>query len=240
MIDDGTVPSAGGAQAGREEFGGTPEDEQVREAPQPEAARTPRARIGVIADAHGYLDPRVTRIFAGVDHIIAAGDMVDPEILTTLARTAPVTAVRGPSDVVTADRLPEEASGIAGGVSFAAGHSSDRLLKRLSTGEIRTGAKDSMPDLVVWAGTHKPAIDFISGSLFLNPGTAGSPDPEDNDPTVALVEGRAGTLTVRFVPLRRRTPQKPRTRKVFGFRGGLIPAMIEREISTSRRTRGEK
>ena len=36
------------------------------------------ARIGVISDNHGYLDPAVLEIFAGVTHIIHAGDVMDP------------------------------------------------------------------------------------------------------------------------------------------------------------------
>lgn len=34
-------------------------------------------RIGVISDTHGYLDPGVLEVFAGVDHIIHAGDVMD-------------------------------------------------------------------------------------------------------------------------------------------------------------------
>jgi len=32
-------------------------------------------KIGVISDTHGHLDPRVEKIFAGVDHILHAGDI---------------------------------------------------------------------------------------------------------------------------------------------------------------------
>ena len=34
-------------------------------------------RIGVVSDTHGYLDPQVLEEFAGVDHIIHAGDIMD-------------------------------------------------------------------------------------------------------------------------------------------------------------------
>jgi predicted phosphodiesterase len=123
-------------------------------------------------------------------------------------------------------------------VRFAVGHSSKRLLKRLSTGSVSVGPKDSMPDLVIWAGTHQPSVVWIDGTLFLNPGTASSPDPEDNDPTVALVERRAAGLTVRFVPLRRRPAKNPPMRSKLGFRGGLVPTIMEREAGTSRARRG--
>jgi predicted phosphodiesterase len=47
----------------------------------------------VISDTHGYLDPVVLERFAGVAHIIHAGDIVDPEIVAALEGVAPVTAV---------------------------------------------------------------------------------------------------------------------------------------------------
>ena len=44
------------------------------------------ARIGVISDTHGYLDPQVLEEFAGVDHIIHAGDIMDATTLDALGR----------------------------------------------------------------------------------------------------------------------------------------------------------
>jgi predicted phosphodiesterase len=46
----------------------------------------------VISDTHGYLDPVVLERFAGVAHIIHAGDIVDPEIVAALEGVAPVTS----------------------------------------------------------------------------------------------------------------------------------------------------
>jgi len=31
--------------------------------------------IGVISDTHGFLDPKVAKLFAAVDHILHAGDI---------------------------------------------------------------------------------------------------------------------------------------------------------------------
>jgi putative phosphoesterase len=238
-VGDETPPTGGATP-----MGGTlreaSESGQSATEKQPEAARRSGVRIGVIADAHGYLDGSVTRVFAGVDHIIVAGDALDPEILTALGEIAPVTAVTGPSDgEPLASTLPREAHGDVGGVRFAVGHSSKRLLKRLSSGGLSIGPEGSMPDLVVSAGTHEPSVVWIQGSLFLDPGTAGSPDREDNDPTVAIVErqGTAG-LTARFYPLRRRRGQRQVTRKVLGFRWGFLPTLMDREVGTPRRRRG--
>ena len=54
-----------------------------------------RGRIGVISDTHGYLDPVVPELFAGVDHIIHAGDIIDADTLAELEKIAPVTAGSG-------------------------------------------------------------------------------------------------------------------------------------------------
>jgi len=201
----------------------------------------PSVRIGVIADAHGYLDPRIPRIFAGVDHIVVAGDVIEAEIITTLREVAPVTAVRGVSDdEALAASLPEEATGQVGGVSFAVGHSSKALLNSLSAAETRAGTEASRPDLVIFGGTHAPSATWIDGTLFLNPGTASSPDREDNDPTVAVVERRVAGLAVRFVPLRRRRMKAPQMRRMMGFRWGFFPTEMEREAEAPRRRRGVK
>ncbi len=55
-------------------------------------------RIGVVSDTHGYLDPAVLEVFAGVDHIIHAGDVMDAGILEALRAVAPLTAVHGNLD----------------------------------------------------------------------------------------------------------------------------------------------
>src|SRR5207244_13073996 len=54
--------------------------------------------IGLIADTHGYLDPRVPPALKGVHLILHAGDIGAEGVLTALARIAPVTAVAGNND----------------------------------------------------------------------------------------------------------------------------------------------
>ncbi len=48
--------------------------------------------IGLIADTHGYLDPRVPPALKGVDLILHAGDIGAEDVLAALERIAPVTA----------------------------------------------------------------------------------------------------------------------------------------------------
>jgi predicted phosphodiesterase len=50
-------------------------------------------RIGIISDTHGLLRPEAEQRLAGVDHIVHAGDIGRPEIIDTLRRIAPVTAI---------------------------------------------------------------------------------------------------------------------------------------------------
>jgi putative phosphoesterase len=165
-------------------------------------------RIGVISDTHGYLDPAVSQLFEGVDHIIHAGDVMDREILTALRRVAPLTAVSGNLDTgELATDLPREATGEIGEVRFVVAHKPRRLLKRLAAGKISVGDRDAEPNLVIWGHLHTATASWIDGVLHLNPGTASSPDEEDDGPTVAIVETKPNGLAVQFIPLERRPNQ---------------------------------
>lgn len=176
---------------------------------EPAASATPDAigaavapvRIGVLSDTHGYLDPAVLELFAGVRHIIHAGDVMDPEILRRLEAVAPVTAVAGNLDdpKVTGD-LPREATGDVDGVRFVVGHKPRRLTKRLARGKLSPADYD----LVVTGHEHVPSATWVDGALHLSPGTASSPEEEDDGPTVAVVERTPTGLSVRFFPLARR------------------------------------
>ena len=162
-------------------------------------------RIGVISDTHGYLDPVIVELFRGVTHIIHAGDVVDPAIVDTLGAVAPLTAVAGNvDDGALAKSLPREATGEVGGVRFLVGHKRKRLLKRLAAGKVTVGAPGEPPDLVVFGHEHVPSAVWIDGTLYLNPGTASSPEEEDDGPSVAVVEVVATGMSVTFIPLQRK------------------------------------
>ena len=71
---------------------------------------------------------------------------------------------------------------------------------------------------MIYGHDHVAAAAWVDDTLFLNPGTAGSPDDEDDGPTVAIVEKRPTGLAVLFVPLERRdaeeVPSGPHARDV--------------------------
>ena len=161
-------------------------------------------RIGVVSDTHGYLDPQVVEAFAGVDPLIHAGDIMDPATLEALAAVAPVTAVAGNMDDGKLGKLPKEVAGKAGGVRFIVGHKRKRLLKRLTNGKIEGVGKHDVPDLIVCGHDHLPAVEWVDGTLYLNPGSASAPHYEDDDPSVAIVESGSAGLNVSFVRIPRR------------------------------------
>ena len=161
------------------------------------SSETP-VRVGVISDTHGYLDPQVPSLFEGVDLIIHAGDVGDPQILARLGEVAPVLAVAGNLNKDGRLDLPtERADGVAG-LRLAVGHKRKRLVKRL------VGTNNSEFDLVVFGHDHIPSAAWIERTLWLNPGSASAPYEEDELPTVAIVQGMQNGLGVVFIPLERR------------------------------------
>jgi len=160
-------------------------------------------RIGVISDTHGYLDPQVLVEFAGVRHIVHAGDIMDAATLEALETIAPVTAVAGNMDDGKLGKLPREACLEVGGLRLVVGHKRKRLQKRLALGKVDSFAAGEAPDLVIFGHDHLPSVEWVDGVLYLNPGSASAPHEEDDDPTIALVESGVAGLEVRFVPLKR-------------------------------------
>ena len=211
--DRSSLPAAAnGRAAARPRSDASPSTKRATPGDRQEKARA-EIRIGVISDNHGYLDPAVLELFAGVVHIIHAGDIVDPEILAALETIAPVTAVAGNMDSGRLAGLPREVAGEAAGVRFVIGHKRKRLLKRLEEGRIAGSPKDAMPDLVVYGHDHIPSAAWVDGTLFLDPGSASAPHEEDDGPTVAVVTVKSAGLAVSFFPLERRSQEEAGTRR---------------------------
>ena len=126
-------------------------------------------KIGIISDTHNYLDPRVTALFASVEHILHAGDVGLPSILLELQQIAPVTAVSGNTDDPGFHYRQTELIEL-GGRKFLIHHIVDPY--RL-TDALRARIARERPDVVVFGHTHKPFSESIEGALFFNPGYAG-------------------------------------------------------------------
>ena len=123
--------------------------------------------VGVLSDTHGLLDQRVLSAFAGVDHIIHAGDVGGPEVLRELAALAPVTAVRGNTDTAAwAWDLPAEAWVELCGRRILVAHDLGLVLRRTDVSALDVSA-------VITGHSHKPVVQWRGDVLYLNPGAAG-------------------------------------------------------------------
>ncbi len=138
----------------------------------PEADRVPRPviRIGVIADTHGFLDEEIPGLFAGVDHILHAGDVGPLSVVRELEALAPVTAVLGNTDGPIGLRLTEAVE--LAGRRWLVHH----IVNPRQWGEdLRARLARAKTDVVVFGHTHRPFCETVGGVLFFNPGYAGRP-----------------------------------------------------------------
>ncbi|MGB7727405.1 MAG: metallophosphoesterase family protein [Candidatus Acidiferrum sp.] len=149
-------------------------------------------RIGIISDTHGLLRPEAERALQGVDLIVHAGDVGDPEILARLKRIAPVFAVRGNVDTSQwAQELPVTTVVEADGASLYVLHNLRELDLRPDGGNF---------DFVISGHTHQPGQSEKNGVLYINPGSAG-PRRFNLRITLALIDLAKRPWSAEFVKL---------------------------------------
>jgi putative phosphoesterase len=152
-------------------------------------------KLGVISDTHGYLDPRVEKIFAGVDHILHAGDIGFASIILELQLIAPVTAVLGNTDGDIGYRTTEMAE--VGGKKFLLHH----IVNPSSlNGYVEERIAKLRPDAVVFGHTHKKSAETVNGVFFFNPGYGGKPKI-GAERSVAILHLADGQIRHEFIPL---------------------------------------
>lgn len=143
-------------------------------------------RIGVVSDTHGYLDPQLSSLLAGVDEILHAGDVGPLLILDQLRAIAPVHAVRGNIDGLSGELLPT--------LTRRYGGSEIYMLHQLPTeqaalcdwaqalprkGKPAERCREFLQGLpgncrvVIFGHSHEPCALVFAGKLFFNPGSAG-------------------------------------------------------------------
>lgn len=154
-------------------------------------------KIGIISDTHGLLRVEAFDAFEGVDHILHAGDVGDPDILVELAALAPVTAVWGNVDgSEIRARVPEVARLELGGVRIVIIHG----MQFGSPTPRKVAAAHADAGLVVFGHSHRPLIQQVGPTLAVNPGSAG-PRRFKDPVTVALAEIENGRVMARLVHL---------------------------------------
>jgi uncharacterized protein len=121
--------------------------------------------IGVISDTHGLLRPEAIEALSGARHVIHAGDIGDPAILSRLSEIAPVTAVRGNVDREGwAKNIPETDVLEIDGVSIYVLH----ILENLDLKPAPAGMS-----ALIYGHSHVPKLETRDGLLYFNPGSAG-------------------------------------------------------------------
>lgn len=130
-------------------------------------------RIGVISDTHGMLRPEVFEVFEGVDHILHAGDIGPPDIITELEAIAPVTAVHGNTDGFDIRaNVPEVARIQLDGFDIVVTHG-DQLGRRPTPEALHGEYPDA--DIIIFGHTHRPLLETVDVVVtVMNPGGAGA------------------------------------------------------------------
>ncbi len=120
---------------------------------------------GVISDTHGLLREEAVRALQGVERILHAGDIGDPEILDKLKKIAPVSAVRGNIDRGPWTRFLPLAD------TVELGDATVYVLHNLADLDLDPTAAGFQA--VISGHSHQPLVETRNGVLYLNPGSAG-------------------------------------------------------------------
>jgi putative phosphoesterase len=145
--------------------------------------------VGIISDTHGHLPHSVAPAFIGVDLIIHAGDIGDPDILDALNKIAPTIAVRGNMDFGQwANQLAAEEMIDLDQTLLVVLHDVFRLKLKLGK---------AAPGVVISGHTHRPLQEENQGVLYINPGSAAYPK-YGQPATVALlrIKGKSYRATI--------------------------------------------
>ncbi|HEU5039184.1 MAG TPA: metallophosphoesterase family protein [Gemmatimonadales bacterium] len=129
-------------------------------------------RLGIIADTHGLLRPEVFEAFAGVDHILHAGDVGPPALLDELCAIAPVTAVYGNTDgLELCTRLPQVARVELDGFTIVVTHGDQ--FGSPTPEKLHAAFPDA--EILVFGHTHRPLLTLVDVVVtVMNPGGAGA------------------------------------------------------------------
>lgn len=125
----------------------------------------PVLQVGVISDTHSLMRPQALTALRGVDHIVHAGDIGSPEVLTALRAIAPVTAVRGNNDHGPWVRGIEATAAVQIGAVW--------LYVLHDMHELDLDPKAAGFAAVIAGHSHRPKIEERQGGLYVNPGSAG-------------------------------------------------------------------
>jgi len=152
-------------------------------------------KIGVISDTHDFLDPRVEKIFSGVNHIFHAGDIGSPMLILELQFIAPVTAVQGNCDTGPGYRHTETIE--LAQKKFLIHHIVNPYALTKAAGDAIAG---EALHAVIFGHTHRKFAETVNGIFYFNPGYAGKPK-FGAERSVAILHLDEKGLRHEFIPL---------------------------------------
>lgn len=146
-------------------------------------------RLGVISDTHGLLRPEVFEAFAGVDHILHAGDIGGSGLLDELGALAPVSAVYGNTDgQELRNALPKVASLQLEGFDIIMTHGDEFGTPTPQA----LNAAFPEAQIIIYGHTHRPLLTLVDVVVtVMNPGGAG-PRRFNLPPSVGILELEPG------------------------------------------------
>lgn len=140
----------------------------------PRTYRLAMVKIGLISDTHGFLDPRLMELMAGVDELWHAGDVGDWSVIAAMRELKPTRAVFGNIDgAMVRQELPEHQFFCCEEVQVWMTHIGGYPGKYAPG--ISQMLKTNRPQLFVCGHSHilRVMYDKRAECLVLNPGACG-------------------------------------------------------------------
>jgi uncharacterized protein len=143
-------------------------------------------KIGLVSDTHGYLDPRLPDLLAGVDSILHAGDVGSRAVLEELERIADLRVVRGnvdPADLNLPPSLKLRFENVQIEIQHQLQVPQEELEKWADGSPLQKRnpqrqaaflkSFDPETKVVVFGHSHRPCLLTMAHKLFFNPGSSG-------------------------------------------------------------------
>ena len=125
-------------------------------------------RIGIIADTHGRVHPRVEEVFAGAGHILHAGDVGGVHVIEALQAIAPVTFVRGNNDDASGEDIVRAT---IDGLCILLTHILPKPEKPAR--RVLESLREQPADIVIFGHSHMQFNARVGGVWYFNPASAG-------------------------------------------------------------------
>jgi putative phosphoesterase len=160
--------------------------------------------VGLISDTHVpkralCVPKKVFDVFANVDFVVHAGDLVELAVIDELEQAAPVLAVHGNMDSFeVSNALPKLNSLKVFDWKIGVIHDADSFHGQ---GKMQDIAKENGFNVLVYGHTHVSKVKWEAKTLYINPGSPTDPASILNKPSVALLKITKNVITPQIINL---------------------------------------